>query len=467
MKDQQYRINYRFKNPRRQLSLLVISMLLHLSLFAQVHFEQGISWRQIQEKARKEQKYIFVDCYATWCGPCKLMDQQVYSDSAIGKFANPLFISVKVQMDSTKNDNESVRTWYANAHLLMADNKVTAFPTFLFFSPNGKLLHKYAGYQEPMYFLRQMLNVEDPNLQEYVLLERFRKGELPNASVFDLIIGLQKASDNDAVKEVVQEYSHKYLLKLPNDLLFTKDNIGLMGKYLENSNDKVFELFYKNEDAIDIATYKGNADRIISRIIMKENIYPKLWSDVQKKNRLNSKPDWNIIYDLIEKKYNKHYAEETLINAKIEWYKQLKDWQELIAAETEKIEKYAIDSSGHLISSWIEPVNTINYEYIFLHSADKSVLMKAATWAKMVVDNKPDDPDYIDTYANLLYKAGEKAKALQWENKAVTLKELWFKKIKEDGDLYPGRVKNKKSELDEMNANLQKMKIGKATWENN
>ncbi len=36
-----------------------------------IHFENGLSWEQIKEKAKAEHKYIFVDCYATWCGPCK------------------------------------------------------------------------------------------------------------------------------------------------------------------------------------------------------------------------------------------------------------------------------------------------------------------------------------------------------------------------------------------------------------
>ena len=42
-----------------------------------IHFEQGLSWKDILAKAKAEHKYIFVDCYATWCGPCKYMDKNV------------------------------------------------------------------------------------------------------------------------------------------------------------------------------------------------------------------------------------------------------------------------------------------------------------------------------------------------------------------------------------------------------
>jgi thiol:disulfide interchange protein len=42
-----------------------------------IRFEHGLSWAQVKEKAKAENKYIFMDCYATWCGPCKAMDKNV------------------------------------------------------------------------------------------------------------------------------------------------------------------------------------------------------------------------------------------------------------------------------------------------------------------------------------------------------------------------------------------------------
>jgi thiol:disulfide interchange protein len=42
-----------------------------------INFENNLSWEQVKEKAKAENKYIFVDCYATWCGPCKAMDKEV------------------------------------------------------------------------------------------------------------------------------------------------------------------------------------------------------------------------------------------------------------------------------------------------------------------------------------------------------------------------------------------------------
>jgi thiol:disulfide interchange protein len=37
-----------------------------------IQFVHNLSWQEILQKARAENKYVFVDCYATWCGPCKM-----------------------------------------------------------------------------------------------------------------------------------------------------------------------------------------------------------------------------------------------------------------------------------------------------------------------------------------------------------------------------------------------------------
>src|SRR5882757_3769272 len=100
-----------------------------------VHFEQGLSWDQVKAKAKSESKYIFVDCYATWCGPCKMMDEKVYTLKDVGDYFNKHFISVKVQLDKTDTDDSLVRKWYNEAVNIQKNYSVNAFPTFLFFSP--------------------------------------------------------------------------------------------------------------------------------------------------------------------------------------------------------------------------------------------------------------------------------------------------------------------------------------------
>lgn len=44
-----------------------------------ITFEQTKEWKKVLKKAKKEKKLIFIDCYTSWCGPCKMLSSQVFT----------------------------------------------------------------------------------------------------------------------------------------------------------------------------------------------------------------------------------------------------------------------------------------------------------------------------------------------------------------------------------------------------
>ena len=74
-----------------------------------IHFEHGSTWKAILETAKKEKKYVFVDCFTTWCGPCKYMSATIFPKEEVGTFFNQHFISAKFQLDSTSMDGEEIK----------------------------------------------------------------------------------------------------------------------------------------------------------------------------------------------------------------------------------------------------------------------------------------------------------------------------------------------------------------------
>lgn len=74
--------------------------------FAQdgVNFEH-LSFREALDKAKSEQKYVFMDCYTSWCGPCKNMTQNVFPQKKAGDYFNPKFICVKYDMEKERGLN--------------------------------------------------------------------------------------------------------------------------------------------------------------------------------------------------------------------------------------------------------------------------------------------------------------------------------------------------------------------------
>ncbi|MDX2002628.1 MAG: thioredoxin family protein [Chitinophagales bacterium] len=99
-----------------------------------IEFFQG-TWEQAVEKAKKEKKIIFVDCYAVWCGPCKYMSNTVFPDPQVGEFYNKNFINYKYDME--KGDGPT----FANTY------NITAYPTLMYIDGTGKVIHRVLGGQ--------------------------------------------------------------------------------------------------------------------------------------------------------------------------------------------------------------------------------------------------------------------------------------------------------------------------------
>ena len=80
--------------------LLVIFICLAAFAYAQegIQFFGG-NWEEAIETAKKEHKLIFVDAYAEWCGPCKRMAKEVFTQKELGDFFNKYFINVKMDME--------------------------------------------------------------------------------------------------------------------------------------------------------------------------------------------------------------------------------------------------------------------------------------------------------------------------------------------------------------------------------
>src|SRR5690606_18673307 len=86
------------------------------------------------KKAKAEHKYIFVDAYKTWCGPCKQLKNITFKDSEAADFFNKNFVNLSVDME--KGDGIDLASKW----------DVLAYPTLLVIDANGKILLRSIGY---------------------------------------------------------------------------------------------------------------------------------------------------------------------------------------------------------------------------------------------------------------------------------------------------------------------------------
>ncbi len=98
-----------------------------------IQFYNG-TWKQALEKAKLENKLIFLDIYATWCGPCKKLKKRTFSNAKVGKYFNERFINVSLDGE----DGEGV---------VVSDSyHVSSYPSLFFINSEGKIVSKAEGY---------------------------------------------------------------------------------------------------------------------------------------------------------------------------------------------------------------------------------------------------------------------------------------------------------------------------------
>src|SRR5579859_5804868 len=60
-----------------------------------------MSFEEAVEKAKTEKRKIFIDVYTDWCGWCKVMDKNTFTDAAVAKMLNEKFYAVKLDAEQT------------------------------------------------------------------------------------------------------------------------------------------------------------------------------------------------------------------------------------------------------------------------------------------------------------------------------------------------------------------------------
>lgn len=411
---------------------IILMLLLPLNGIAQgIHFEENLSWQQVQAKAKTEHKYIFMDCFATWCVPCKYMAQNVFIQNEVGNQMNEKFISVSVQMDSTAKDNEFIKSWYPDVKKLMNDYQVSSFPTYLFFDPDGHIVHRAGGSVPMNVFIEVAKDAVNPDKEFYPLFNKYEHGNKDSAILRQLTICSVNIGDAELTGKLMSEYIGNVRK------IYTKDNLAFISQFTKNSKEEGFKIWLNKRKEVDTVMGEDYAERKVMNVIMNEdrNITAAnkkaveglkieatmgdqpIYGAPDKKIKEPTPPDWNNMYKGINKKYGFYYAGRLTNWVKLNYYRQRQDWIAYDQAVIDYVIKF---------QKTIQPSQLNGYAWdLFTHSDTQKQLLIAASWSKNTVDTSVKDPGlftYIDTYANLLYKTGNPYKAIGWEKKALESK---------------------------------------------
>lgn len=433
-----------------------------------VNFGKGLSWQQIKDRAKQENKYIFLDCYASWCMPCKKMDRLVYPLMKVSNYLNTRFVTMKIQMDSSRYDEKEIKDRYVDAINIKNRYSVNAYPSILFFSPNGELVHRVVGYHSADDLIDAAESAIDSNRQYYTLLEKYNKGQFISNRLNYLAILTKRFGNAQLALKIAQDYKKMIIDKMDSSAVLRKNVIDFVCRefpslmYMDGAKGEIFHLFINNSRIVDsVMGQSGFASYYVKRIIKKEEVDRKLWLNNE---TINSEPKWREIEESISNKYGLYYGESIITISKIEFYKKVGSWRAYSDLIDSTMRKYPPTSNGKEFSHSVEEylsdewtLNVICWD-VFSKCNDERVLRRAITWINKSIElARKSKVDWIsqvlDTKANLLYKLGKVKLAVICEEEAASIEEEIV--LKEKGNIqYTSEYRN----------TIRKMKNGIPTW---
>lgn len=218
-----------------------------------IEFEENQPWKEVLEKARTAGKYIFMDCYTDWCGPCKMLDRDVFHNDRIADHYNEHFVNAKYDME--KGEGVELSRKYA----------VTAYPTLLFIDPKTEqVVHRVVGAGNVDHMLEQARIAVDPagNLQG--AKRAFEAGEKNAANLEQYMLVLRRAGMSAEQNRVTVEY----LDGLTPEEFAREENWKLFESYVTDPLSAPAQAVYADRAAFAKEVGAKRVDRKLGSMLM-------------------------------------------------------------------------------------------------------------------------------------------------------------------------------------------------------
>lgn len=238
---------------------------------------EAADWESVKAKAKDSNKPIFVDTYASWCEPCKWMDNNTFSKAEVGAFFKENYISYK--LDIEKGEGVDFAKKY----------RVTSYPTLLYFDAEGELVHRIIGAykaedlitkskeallpENQIYTLQKQFETEKDNpafLKKYAeALKRVGEDYTYIADVYIDLVGmeaLKEAEHFDVLEHCINNYNHRayhYVVANKSDFI-TSLGIDRVDSYLDAAfNIRCYEIIENGSSQVVIRDFLQEVKQIL------------------------------------------------------------------------------------------------------------------------------------------------------------------------------------------------------------
>lgn len=369
---------------KRRISMLLFALLMAIHMNGQGMVFSEKNWEAVLEEAKATDTPIFLDAYTVWCGPCKKMSKYVFTKKSVGDFYNEHFINVKMDME------KGIGVQLAKKH------NIRAYPTLLYLSPNGEILHRVAGYHDEAKFLATGKKAMNPKEQLSALTKRFVNGERDPNFLREYAYARKYAADNSH-QRIAQTY-----LGTQKDWT-TPKNLKFIYDFADNTASKEFHFLLDNRDKFET-------------LLGKSKVFIKIQSliDQQTSLVLNQKGNASKKLTQLETLFGKAYGAEATFKFaafKMEYYRGQGDRDGFAEAAVEYVENMrniTADELNSIARTFAEVIE------------DKEMLQRAVNWSKRAIKMEKLYA-YHYTLAALYYKIENFKKAKKAAKKAIKI----------------------------------------------
>ena len=366
--------------------LIIVFLLCRLT---SVNAEEGIqffkgTFSEALAKANEQHTLLFVDCYTTWCGPCKWMTANVFTDEAVYGSFNKNFICLELDME--KGEGLDIAKKYS----------VKNYPTYLWIDQTGKQVHRSVGSVSSGEFLTIAEKAMNPNKNLSYMKTQYEAGNRDQELLLNYASSLKSAYDMN-----YQTVADEYFRTLPEKDLAEEKNWNAILEFTPNINSYTYGVMTRMLPSFNERYGKDSVQVVFDELAISSLSFARQQKDSILLKKAIAK---------LKESNNKELFKQGL-SEEMNYYKGNKNYSMYAELAHDYINKHFLDDPKKL--------NAVCWTY-FQHINDKNQLAEAERWIAQSV--ALEDKYYnTDTYANLLKKLGKKKEAIVMANHAIEL----------------------------------------------
>lgn len=344
-----------------------------------IEFFHG-DWEEVLKEAKLQGKPVFVDAYASWCGPCKRMARTTFQDPKVGEFMNEHFIPAKFDMEK------------AAGIRFGQEFPVQSYPTLFFIDYNGELLLRTVGAKNSDKLLEIAQSVLDNIDYSKDYQEAYENGNRSPEFILEYVISLNRSGKNSQV--VANNYFREQNPDLSKEI-----NQKVLFHAVQYVDSRLFEMMTERMPEIK---------QLFSQDEIKNQILQAA------KNTVERSIEYRVEEILAEsmatvKEYLPEEHEEFVVVHRLEYYKSIKDKEKYAEAAEEFVDFYFNQDNEKVFDICVECVELFEKDEQFLEFSEKHLKK---------ISRKEDKPVYLQALAQVYFFMNDADKALKYAEKA-------------------------------------------------